>query len=247
LTRKPPDDPDEKTMNSSYTHIAYEGLWKNNAGLVQLLGLCPLLAVSNSVVNALGLGLATLLVVTGSSLLVSLSRQQLTPAIRLPVFMLLIAALTTCVEMLMQMYTYTLYQSLGIFVPLIVSNCMILGRAESFASSNPPLVAAVDGLVMGAGFLLLFVVMGAIRELLGTGALFADFDTLLPFAANWRVQVFETDSPLLLAVLPPGAFLTLGALVALKNVIDRRFAPLQEVDVHPIVTGSKRVRVTGKI
>ena len=145
--------------NSNYSEITRTGLWKNNPALVQLLGLCPLLAVSGSVVNALGLGLATLAVLVGSNLAVSLIRNAVTDAIKLPAFVMIIAAFTTCTELLMQAFTYELYQILGIFIPLIVTNCIILGRADAFASKNPPLPSMVDGLMMGLGFGLVLVVI----------------------------------------------------------------------------------------
>jgi electron transport complex protein RnfE len=230
-------------MNTDYADIARKGLWHNNPGLVQLLGLCPLLAVSNSVVNALGLGLATLAVLTGSNLLVSLLRHQVLPAIRLPAFVMLIATLTTCTELVMQAYAYELHQALGIFIPLIVTNCVLLGRAEGFASKNSPLAASFDGLMMGGGFLLVLVIIGAIRELLGTGALFANMQQLLPFASGWTLHVFDTQTPFLLAILPPGAFLLLGFLIALKNVIDRKPAAPAATN-ETAAPGSKRVRVT---
>lgn len=234
-------------MASSNLHdIAVAGLWKNNPALVQLLGLCPLLAVSNSVVNALGLGLATMLVLAGSNFTVSLLRNQVIPAIRLPAFVMIIAAFTTCAELLMQAYAYTLYQTLGIFIPLIVTNCIILGRAEGFASRNAPAAAAFDGFMMGSGFGAVLLVLGMLRELLGTGILFANMELLLPFAANWEVTVFRSESPFLLAILPPGAFLILGFLIALKNVIDRKLAE-PKATAADVEKGSKRVRVTGQV
>jgi electron transport complex protein RnfE len=235
-------------MTARMQDIARNGLWKNNPALVQLLGLCPLLAVSNSVVNALGLGLATMLVLTGSNLTVALLRKQAIPAIRLPAFVLIIAAFTTCAELLMQAYAYTLYQTLGIFIPLIVTNCVILGRAEGFASKNSAGAAAFDGLMMGSGFCAVLLVLGLLRELLGTGSLFANMELLLPFAANWEVTVFRSDNPFLLAILPPGAFLLLGLLIALKNVIDRRLAA-RKAQPQPAAAepASRRVRVTGQV
>lgn len=234
-------------MASSNLHdIAVAGLWKNNPALVQLLGLCPLLAVSNSVVNALGLGLATMLVLAGSNFTVSLLRNQVIPAIRLPAFVMIIAAFTTCAELLMQAYAYTLYQTLGIFIPLIVTNCIILGRAEGFASRNAPAAAAFDGFMMGSGFGAVLLVLGMLRELLGTGILFANMELLLPFAASWEVTVFRSESPFLLAILPPGAFLILGFLIALKNVIDRKLAE-PKATAADVEKGSKRVRVTGQV
>jgi Na+-translocating ferredoxin:NAD+ oxidoreductase subunit E len=233
-------------MNNHFRDLTRKGLWQNNPALVQLLGLCPLLAVSNSVVNALGLGLATILVLCGSNLTVSLLRYQVIPAIRLPAFVMIIAAFTTCAELLMQAYAYTLYLTLGIFIPLIVTNCVILGRAEGFASRNPPLSALYDGLMMGSGFTAVLLVLGALREVLGTGSLFANMELLLPFAATWEIQWYETSTPFLLAILPPGAFLFLGFLIALKNVIDKRLARLKATPELQ-ASGSKRVRVTGQV
>lgn len=232
--------------NTSYATISKAGLWGNNPALVQLLGLCPLLAVSNSVVNALGLGLATVLVLAGSNFTVSLLRNQVIPAIRLPAFVVIIATFTTCAELLMQAYAYTLYQTLGIFIPLIVTNCTILGRAEGFASRNSPLPALADGVMMGLGFTAVLLVLGMLREALGTGALFANMELLLPFAANWEIQLFATETPFLLAILPPGAFIFLGFLIALKNVIDRELTKPRTIS-EPVASGSKRVRVTGQV
>lgn len=233
-------------MNNDHSDLARKDLWHNNPGLVQLLGLCPLLAVSTSVVNALGLGLATLAVLTGSNLLVSLLRHQLVPAIRLPACVMLIATLTTCAELLMQAWAWEMHQALGIFLPLLVANCLLLGRAEGCASGNSPLAATFDGLLMGSGFLLVLVLVGAIRELLGTGALFANMDQLLPFASDWTLQVLDTETPFLLAILPPGAFLVLGFLLALKNMIETKRTRPAAVP-EQVVVGSKRVRVTGQI
>ncbi|HAZ97821.1 MAG TPA: electron transport complex subunit RsxE, partial [Halomonas sp.] len=154
---------------SQWRQLAREGLWSNNPALVQLLGLCPLLAVSATVVNALGLALATLLVLVGASTTISLIRHQVPSAVRLPAFVMVIAAFVTCAELLMAAFAYSLYQILGIFIPLIVTNCAILGRADAFASRQPVLPAAVDGLMMGLGFGAVLVLMGAIRELVGQG------------------------------------------------------------------------------
>jgi electron transport complex protein RnfE len=206
-----------------YRPIAREGLWKNNPALVSLLGLCPLLAVSNSVVNSLGLGLATTFALVFSNTLVSLARPWLKPAVRLPVFVLVIAANVTAIDLLMQAFFHELHQILGIFVPLIVTNCAILGRAEAFASKNPPDLALADGLSTGLGFTLALVVLGAARELAGTGALFAGADLMFgEFAKSWRLEIVPGYGGFLLAVLPPGAFIGLGLLIAAKNVIDAR-------------------------
>ena len=196
------------------------GLWDENPGLVQLLGLCPLLAVTGSFVNGLGLGIATLAVLTASNVLVSASRRWLRDEIRIPVYVLIIASFVTCVELLFKAYAPALDRSLGIFVPLIVTNCAILARAEVFASRNGIGASFVDGIGMGSGFALLLVAIGTFREIIGQGTLFAGLDRLLGGdpVAGLRIA----DSGWLLAVLPPGAFFSLALAIALKNVIDRR-------------------------
>ncbi len=232
-----------------YSELAADGLWHNNAGLVQLLGLCPLLGVSSSTVNALGLGIATILVLVCSNVSVSLIRSAVTDAIRLPAFVMIIAAVTTCIELLMQAYTYELFLILGIFIPLIVTNCIILGRADAFAAKNPVLPSAVDGFMMGAGFALVLLVLGMLRELVGQGTLFANMHLLLgPIAANWTWVVFPDYKEVLFVILPPGAFLFMGLLIALKNVIDNQIKARQTQRLEaPAAAGSKRVRVTGTI
>ncbi|MCC2605949.1 electron transport complex subunit E [Planctobacterium marinum] len=208
---------------TEYQQLTWQGLWKNNAALVQLLGLCPLLAVTSSVVNALGLGIATTLVLIGSNCTVSLVRNLVPNEIRIPVFVLVIATFVTIVELLMNAYTFSLYQALGIFIPLIVTNCAIIGRAEAYASKNPLKQSAYDGFIMGMGFLLVLVLLGSMRELLGNGTLFDGMHLLLgDWAKAMKLVIFETDSPFLLAILPPGAFLGMGLLIALKNVLNQR-------------------------
>lgn len=235
-------------MSVNYKELTLNGLWKNNPGLVQLLGLCPLMGTSNSTVNALGLGIATLLVLACSNAAVSLIRNAVTPAIRLPVFVMIIAALTTCIELLMQAYTYQLYMILGVFIPLITTNCIILGRAEAFAAKNGVLASAYDGFIMGAGFALVLVTIGMIRELLGTGMLFANMHLLLgPIAANWTWVVFDNYQGFLLAILPPGAFLVMGLLIALKNHIDALILARKPVEVVTATAADRRVRVTGVV
>ncbi|WP_315809072.1 electron transport complex subunit E [Pseudomonas sp. C9-3] len=231
-----------------YREIALQGLWKNNPGLVQLLGLCPLLGTSSSMVNALGLGLATLFVLVCSSVSVSLIRSTLSEAARLPAFLLVIATLTTCIELLMQAWRFELYQVLGIFVPLITTNCVILGRAQTFASQNNVARSAFDGLMMGLGFALVLLIIGTLRELLGHGTLLAGMELLFgPAAADWKVQVPGYQG-LLLAVLPPGAFLVLGLLIALKNRIDESLADRAKAQAGDVpATERQRVRVTGVI
>lgn len=210
---------------TNYREIAWQGLWKNNPGLVQLLGLCPLLAVTATITNALGLGLATMLVLIGSNILVSLVRDYVPKEIRIPVFVMIIAALVTTVQLLINAYAYGLYLSLGIFLPLIVTNCIIIGRAEAFANRNPPLLALFDGLMMGLGFTLILLLLGSVREILGQGTLFAGADQLLgPWAATLKIVLFQADAGFLLAILPPGAFLALGFIIAIKNLIDARLS-----------------------
>lgn len=235
-------------MSVNYKELTLNGLWKNNPGLVQLLGLCPLMGTSNSTVNALGLGLATLFVLACSNAAVSLIRNAVTPAVRLPVFVMIIAALTTCIELLMQAYTYQLYMILGVFIPLITTNCIILGRAEAFAAKNGVLASAYDGFVMGAGFALVLVVIGMTRELLGTGMLFANMHLLLgPIAANWTWVLFDNYQGFLLAILPPGAFLVMGLLIALKNHIDALILARKPVAITATAAADRRVRVTGVV
>ena len=232
----------------TYATLTHNGLWKNNPALVQLLGLCPLLAVSASVVNSLGLAAATLFVLISSNLCVSVVRNVVSDTIRLPVFVMIIAASVTAIELLMQAYTYELYQILGIFLPLITTNCIILGRADAFAAKNPVLPSIYDGFIMGVGFGAVLVVLGAIRGLLGTGGLFANMQLLFgETARHWHV-VFSADYPaLLLAILPPGAFIVTGFLIAGKNAFDNAATRRAEASRAPIVAGTKRVRVTGKI
>jgi electron transport complex protein RnfE len=230
--------------------MAGNGLWTNNPGLVQLLGLCPLLGVSNSVVNALGMAIATAVVLTCSNAAVALMRRQVSDAVRLPLFVMIIAVLTTCIELLMQAFTYELYLILGIFIPLITTNCIILGRAEAFAAKNTVAHAAFDGLMMGIGFGLVLLAIGAVRELLGTGALLDNMQLLFgPAAADWQINLFSSDYPgLLLAILPPGAFLVLGLLIALKNRIDEQLAErARSRQTSTAPAASRRVRVTGVI
>lgn len=206
-------------------HILKNGLWHNNQAIVALLGLCPLLAVSNTVINSLGLGLATTFTLIASNLIISKLRNFIPAEIRLPLFVLIIACIVTSVELLMKAWLYELYKILGIFIPLIVTNCAILARAEMFASKNPPQTAWQDGFAMGGGFTLALLLLGAMRELLGTGALFAHADLMFgEVAKNWKITVIDDYSGLLLAILPPGAFIGLGLLIALKNLADEKFA-----------------------
>lgn len=219
------------TQNSS--EIWRQGLWDNNPGLVQLLGLCPLLAVTGTAVNGLGLGLATLFVLVISNLAVSAMRGIIRPEIRIPVFVLVIATLVTVVDLIMQAWFSSLSAILGIFIPLIVTNCTILGRAEAFASRRPIGEALVDGLAQGAGFAAVLVVLGAGREIIGHGTLMADAHLLLgDWARALEISFLPQQTGLLLAVLPPGAFIGLGLMVAARNRINRSRARRTEPAAH---------------
>jgi electron transport complex protein RnfE len=212
-------------MDHAHRDILKEGLWRNNTALVQLLGLCPLLAVSGTVINALGLGLATTLVMTGSNITVSLVRNLVRPELRIPTFVLVIASLVTAVELAMKAFMYDLYLVLGIFIPLIVTNCVIIARAESFASKNNVVRSGLDGLAMGLGFTAVLLVLGAMREIIGHGTLLAQAELMFGDGAQWMtVTLFDGYKGYLLAILPPGAFLGLGLLIAVKNIIDRKQA-----------------------
>ncbi len=235
-------------MINTSQKIIMNGLWHNNPALVQLLGLCPLLAVTSSVVNALGLGLATLMVMMGSNILVSLARHYVPEDVRLPAFVMIIAALVTVAELLMKAFAYELYQILGIFIPLIVTNCAILGRADAFARKQPVSLAALDGLMMGLGFSLVLILLGAMRELLGQGTLLANMNLLLgPMATEWTWVVVDDYSGFLFAILPPGAFVGMGLIIAAKNLLDQILGSRKLDTSRGKTAASKRVRVTGNI
>lgn len=217
---------------SNSRDILRKGLWDNNPGLVQLLGLCPLLAVSNTFINALGLGLATTLTLVASNTMVSVIRTHTRTEIRIPVYVLVIAAIVTAIELLMNAWLHGLYTVLGIFIPLIVTNCSIIGRAEAFASRNRVPHAALDGLAMGLGFTGVLLALGAIREVLGRGTLFADAHLMFgPAASHWVLHIADTGW--LLMALPPGAFLVLGFLIAGKNAIEARTPKPCILAAHP--------------
>ena len=198
-------------------NLAKDGLWKNNPALVQLLGLCPLLATSTSFATSLGLGLTTLIVLTLSNFTISLMRGLLDDETRLPVQSIVSATFVTLADLSLQYWFFDLHQRIGLFVALIVTNCTLLGRAEAFASKNPILSSTFDGLMMGTGFLLVLLLMGTIREVAGNGTLFTNLHLL---TGTHDMSIHLTDSGFLLVALPPGAFLTLGCLIAAKNVID---------------------------
>ena len=211
-----------------------DGLWRDNPGLVQLLGLCPLLAVTASFVNGLGLGLATLVVLMASNALVSATRRFIQPAIRIPIYVLIIASLVTCIELIFKAWFLDLDRSLGIFIPLIVTNCAIVARAEVYASKNPVSSSIIDGLVMGTGFALLLMVIGAFRELFGQGSLFSRMDMLIGGEPMRGIVLAENGW--LLLVLPPGAFFSLALAIAARNFIERRRS-------HARNTTSRRARM----
>lgn len=214
---------DSNSNAAAYRKITLDGLWHNNPGLVQLLGLCPLMAVTTNFINGLGLGIATLITLVASNLAISIVRDYIREEIRLPVFVLIIAANVTALELLMQAYFHELYVILGIFIPLIVTNCIIIGRAEAFASKNEPVHAWLDGLMMGIGFMLVLVVLGGLRELVANGTLFAQAHLMFGEAARGlTITLSEDFNGMLIAALPPGAFIGLGLMVAFKNYMDQR-------------------------
>lgn len=204
--------------------IWYSALWKNNPAYVQLLGLCPLLATSTSATPALGLGVATMFVMLISNMTISALRNFIPHEIRIPIFVLVIASLVTIAQLLIQGFAYSLYVSLGIFLPLIVTNCIVIGRIESFAYKNSLKAAALDGFAMGFAFCLGLVLLGGIREIIGQGTIFKDLDLIFgSIAKNWYIQLYQSDNNFILAILAPGAFITLGLLIALKNWINQRY------------------------
>ena len=222
-----------KPTGSPAADISKNGLWKNNVALVQLLGLCPLLAVTGTVINGLGLGIATLMTLVLSNSLVSLIRPWLRSEIRIPVFVLIIASIVTTIELIMNAWFHELYLVLGIFIPLIVTNCSIIARAEAFASKNNLMDSALDGFMMGLGFTLVLVVLGGMRELIGFGTLFANAQLMFGSIGESMTITFSENYPgFLLAVLPPGAFIGLGLLIAIKNIIDKKQSAAQAVAFH---------------
>jgi len=209
--------------SANYRQIFADGIWHRNTGLVVLLGLCPLLAVTNTVVNGLGLGLATVLTLSVSNLAVSLARGLLRPEIRIPAYVLIIASVVTVIQLLMQAWLHDLYRVLGIFIPLIVTNCAIIGRAEAFAARNPALPSLVDGLATGLGFCLALVTLGAFRELIGRGTLMSQASLMFGDMGKFLQLTLVPDHPgFLLALLPPGAFICLGLLIAGRNWLEAR-------------------------
>jgi electron transport complex protein RnfE len=208
---------------SAYKEIAKNGLWKQNPGVVQLLGLCPTLAVTTTLVNGLSLGLATALVMAASNGAVSPVRRYIPDEIRVPVFILVIAALVTVIDLLINAFALPLHQVLGIFIPLIVVNCIVLARVESFAAKNEPVPSVFDGFMMGIGLTLVLSLLGGMRELVGKGTVFSGIDLAFgPQAAQFIVTVIPDYQGFLLAILPPGAFIGLALLIAGRNWVEQR-------------------------
>jgi len=217
---------------SAFREIAHNGIWKQNTGLVQLLGLCPILAVSTTFVNGVSLALATILVMALASGMVASVRSFIPREVRIPVFILIIASLVTMVDLAMNAWLHELYRVLGIFIPLIVVNCIVLARVEAFAAKNTPLIAAWDGAMMGVGMVVAIAVLGGLREFIGTGMLFSGIEMVIPGAQ--ALQLLPERYPgFLVAILPPGAFLVLGFMIAGRNWLDaraaRRVPPVQPV------------------
>ncbi len=210
-------------MNTNYPQLIRDGLWNNNVVFVQMLALCPLIAVTGTATNGLGMGLATTAVLLMSGFSVSALRKLITPEVRIPIFVLIIATIVTLVDMAMNAWMHDLHKVLGLFIPLIVTNCAILGRAESFASRQTVPPSLIDGLVTGLGFTLALVVLGATREMLGSGTLFANAALLLGQTFSFLELTLIPDyKGFLLLILPPGGFLVLGFLLAGKRMLDRR-------------------------
>lgn len=211
-------------MATDYRHIIRQGLWDNNVVFGQMLALCPLLAVTGTATNGLGMGLATTAVMVTTAVLVSSLRRFIPVEVRIPIYILLIAGVVTLVDMVMNATLYQLYQALGLFIPLIVTNCAILGRAEAFASREPVGRALLDGLMMGLGFTLVLVLLGAVREILGTGTLFAEASLLLGEGFSFLELTLIPDyRGFLLLILPAGGFLALGFLLAAKRLLDQHW------------------------
>jgi electron transport complex protein RnfE len=203
--------------------IADNGIWKQNTSIVQILGLCPLLAVTTNAVNGIMLSLATIIVMAMSNVAVASLRNFIPHEIRIPVFILIVAALVTVVDLLFNANLHELYLVLGIFIPLIVTNCIVLARVEAFAAKNPPLQSTFDGIFMGVGMLWTLALLGGMRELLGSGTLFGGIDMVFP--GLQPIQLLPESYPgFLLALLPPGAFILLGCMIAWKNWMDSRAA-----------------------
>lgn len=217
----------------SYGRITRDGLWDNNIVFAQILGMCPTMAVTSSATNGLGMGLATTVVLLAANALVSSVRHLITPEVRIPVYIVLIATLVTLVDVSLNAWVHDLYKVLGLYIALIVANCAVLGRAEAFAQKVGVSEAAMDGLMMGLGFTFALTLIGGIREVIGAGTLFANAHLLLGSGfAFLETTIIPQYKGYLLMILPPGGFLVLGFLLAGKRVLDqRRTARAVKVDV----------------
>lgn len=215
-------------MSNDYARITRDGLWDNNVVFAQILGMCPTMAVTGTATNGLGMGLATTAVLVAANMLISSIRHIVSDEVRIPVYIVIIATLVTLVDVSINAWAHDLYKVLGLYIALIVANCAVLGRAEAFAAKNEVLPSGMDGLMMGLGFTLALTAIGAVRELLGAGTLFADAHLLLGQTFSFmELTVIPDYKGFLLMVLPPGGFLVLGFLIAGKRIIDRRLAAKQ--------------------
>lgn len=222
---------------NSYKDYFTFGIWENNIALVQLLGLCPVMAVTTSATNGLGMGIATTAVLVISSFLVSSLRNAIPSDVRNPIMIAIIAGTVTLVDLAMNAWMHELYKVLGLFIALIVTNCAILGRTEAFAMKQTPLASVLDGIGMGLGFTWALVLLGGAREILGSGTLFAHASSLLGENFHWlEITFVKVDSGVLLAILPPGGFIVLGVMIALKRVIDERLASTDKGEPSQVVT-----------
>ena len=211
------------TTMAEYRTIAREGIWTNNGVLSMMLGLCPTMAMTNSATNGLGMGLATAAVMTAAAAVASMFRSRFSQEVRIPVFVLILATMVTVVDMCMNAWLHELYKVLGLFIPLIVVNCLPFARIEMFASKQPVLPSLADGFFMGVGFTLALTTIGAVREISGSGTLFADASLLLgPAFKFMEMRVLPADTGILMMILPPGAFLVTGLLLVVKRMIDER-------------------------
>ncbi|ALD15081.1 elongation factor G [Buchnera aphidicola (Aphis glycines)] len=205
-----------------YSNFLKIRLWSNNSSFVQLLGLCPVLAMTTSAINALGLGICTTFILTITNSIISVFKNIIPKNVRIPIFMLIVSSTVTCVEMILHAYRFNLYKALGVFIPLIVTNCIVIGRAESIAYKNSILVSFFDGLLTGLGATLAMFSIGSIREILGHGTLFFESNKIFHFLSiNDFFTVFDKNKILILVVSPPGGFLILGFLIAFKNYLDK--------------------------
>lgn len=232
-------------MANQYIKTIRDGIWDNNVVFSQMLALCPLLAVTGTATNGLGMGIATTAVLIASNFIVSMSRELITPEVRIPIFVLFIASIVTLVDMYMNAYLHELYKVLGLFIPLIVTNCAILGRAESFASRQPMPISVLDGLMMGIGFTFVLVLLGATREILGSGTLFANASLMFGDAFSAiELTIIPEYKGFLLMILPPGAFIALGFILAGKRIIDARTVK-KDPNELPVLNGGMAVSSTG--